>query len=115
MRVDQPFDFAFNVLNDSVPEGGKILWSEKRLDKMIGDSERYVNLPKPLPIHIEYFTASIDPATGGVVQHEDIYGYAHAVAAALGGDKTPAQVAERKPKRVAEHAKTAVAADEDPR
>ena len=115
VRVDQPFDFAFNVLNDGVPEGGKILWSEKRLDKMIGDSERYVNLPKPLPIHIEYFTASIDPETGRVTQREDIYGYAHAVTAALGGETKPAQVAERKPKRVAEHAKTAVAADEDPR
>ena len=115
VRVDQPFDFAFNVLNDSVPEGGKILWSEKRLDKMIGDSERYVNLPKPLPIHIEYFTASIDPETGRVMQREDIYGYAHAVAAALGGEARPAQMAEHKPKRVAEHAKTAVAADEDPR
>ena len=118
VRVDQPFDFAFSVLNDSVPEGGKILWSQKRLEKMIGDSERYVNLPKPLPIHIMYFTASVDADSGRVVQREDIYGYTRAVAAALAGEPRPAVVAaEHKPHRVAERAapKTAVATDEDPR
>ena len=121
VRVDQPFDFAFSVLNDSVPEGGKILWSQKRLEKMIGDSERYVNLPKPLPIHIEYFTATVDPESGRLIQREDIYGYTHAVAAALTGEARPAAVvAEHKPHRMAERkpAKTAVAADaadEDPR
>ena len=117
VRVDQPFDFAFSVLNDSVPEGGKILWSQKRLEKMIGDSERYVNLPKPLPIHIMYFTAGVEAESGRVIQREDIYGYAHAVAAALAGEPRPAVVAERKPRRIVERpsAKTAVAADEDPR
>lgn len=123
VRVDQPFDFAFSVLNDGVPEGGKVVWSQKRLEKMIGDSERYVNLPKPLPIHIMYFTATADAETGKVVQREDIYGYARAVAAALKGEARPAAavVAERKPRRTAERparaatARAAVATDEDPR
>ena len=117
VRVDQPFDFAFSVLNDSVPEGGKILWSQKRLEKMIGDSERYVNLPKPLPIHIMYFTAGVEADSGRVIQREDIYGYTRAVAASLAGEPRPAVVAEHKPHRVAERptAKTAVATDEDPR
>ena len=124
VRVDQPFDFAFSVLNDSVPEGGKILWSQARLEKMIGDSERYVNLPKPLPIHIMYFTATVDAESGKLVQREDIYGYTRAVTAALNGEARPAVVAtaaapERKPRRVVERVtpRAAVAADafEDPR
>ena len=129
VRVDQPFDFAFSVLNDSVPEGGKILWSEKRLEKLIGDGERYINLPKPLPIHIMYFTARADAESGKVVQREDIYGYTRAVVAALNGEARPAPVvAERKPHRTVERvarpataraataaAAAAVATDEDPR
>ena len=105
------------MLNDSVPEGGKVLWSESRLTGMLGDRERYVYLPKALPIHIEYFTADVDPESGRVVQREDIYGYAHEVAVALGAETGPALVAERRPRRLAERAsaKTAIAVDEDPR
>lgn len=105
VRVDKPFDFAERVLNDAVPEGGTIAWSQQRLQKMIGNSERYVNLPAPLPIHIEYFTASVDPGTGRVNTREDVYNYAGAVAAALGYGKAPTVVAgdkslaaEKKPK-----------------
>lgn len=86
VRVDQPFDFAESVLNDGVPEGGRILWSQKRLQKMLGDKERYVYLPKPLPIHIEYFTANVDPDNGRLRLRDDVYDYAHKVAAALGQD-----------------------------
>jgi murein L,D-transpeptidase YcbB/YkuD len=84
VRVDQPFSFAESVLNDGVPEGGKIVWSQKRLQKMLGDKERYVNLPEPLPIHIEYFTAGVDTGTGELKLHDDVYDYARRVAAALG-------------------------------
>ncbi len=97
VRVDQPFDFAYSVLNDSVQEGGKVLYSEKRLQGMLGDKERYVNLPKPLPIHIEYFTASIDPESGRMIQRDDIYGYAHDVAVVLGLTDGPLQAGEHKP------------------
>ena len=122
VRVDQPFDFAFSVLNDSVAEGDKVLWSEKRLQGMLGDKERYVNLPKPLPIHIEYFTAKVEPDTDQVVQLEDIYGYTHDVAVALGQDSGPAVVAQRKPRHVAQRMPTRArvdppveADDDDPR
>ena len=119
VRVDQPFDFAFSVLNDSVPEGGKVLWSAKRLDAMLGDKERYVNLPKPLPIHIEYFTMSVDPESGRLAQREDIYGYTREVARTLGLESGPAFVAEHKPRKPiakAAVAKAMVPSDEeDPR
>lgn len=112
VRVDQPFDFAEAVLNDSVPEGGDVIWSKRRLTSLLGDKERYVNLPQPLPIHIEYFTASIDADSGRLVQHEDIYGYARQVAAALGVEAAAPVVSERHPRRPT---KTATAVDEDPR
>jgi murein L,D-transpeptidase YcbB/YkuD len=86
VRVDQPFGFAESVLNDGVPEGGKIPWSQKRLQAMLGSSERYVYLPEPLPIHIEYFTAVVDGETGHLELHDDVYDYVRRVAAVLAQD-----------------------------
>lgn len=77
VRVDQPFRFGASVL------GAANGWSEKKLEGMLGDKERYVYLPKPLPIHIEYFTASIDES-GHLNLRDDVYNYVHRVAAALG-------------------------------
>ena len=84
VRVDQPFDFAESVLNDGVGAGGKASWSQERLHKLLGDKERYVNLPKPLPIHIEYFTAVVDRDSQRLQLRDDVYDYAHKVAVALG-------------------------------
>ena len=84
VRVDQPFDFAESVLNDGVGAGGKMSWSQERLHKLLGDKERYVNLPKPLPIHIEYFTAVVDRDSQRLQLRDDVYDYAHKVAVALG-------------------------------
>lgn len=81
VRVDQPFAFAESVLNTSSDDGGPAKWSQKRLERMLGNSERYVNLPKPLPIHIEYFTAGVED--GQLKLREDIYDYTRRVAAAL--------------------------------
>ena len=98
VRVDKPFEFAESVLNDGVPEGGHVKWSQKRLQSMLGTTERYVDLPQPLPIHIEYFTASVDDS-GRLKTREDIYGYTSAVASALGlrGGASTVAVAGVKP------------------
>ncbi|HLH10984.1 MAG TPA: L,D-transpeptidase family protein [Methylovirgula sp.] len=78
VRVDQPFEFAETVLG---PE-----WPQKRLKRLLGSEEHYVYLPKPLPIHIEYFTAYVDD--GGELQvRDDVYGYVRKVEAALGLEK----------------------------
>ena len=103
VRVDQPFAFGEAVLNDAVPEGGRKHWSEEKLEEFVGDKEHYVNLPVALPIHIEYFTASIEPGTGRVKLGDDVYGYAHAVAVALGQESQVAPAPDRKPRLVAEH------------
>ena len=82
VRVDKPFAFAESVLNDTPIEQRKT-WSQERLEDMIGEKEHYVNLSAPLPIHIEYFTASVDGPGGRVKLRDDVYGYANAVAGAL--------------------------------
>ena len=118
VRVDKPFAFAESVLNDAVPEGTRSRWDQNKLEDMVGDKEHYVNLARPLPIHIEYFTASVEDG-GRVKLREDIYGYAHAVAAALGQDSEPAPAVkpkEIKPALVAErpHRRPVIEADVDP-
>ena len=77
VRVDQPFKFAEEVLG---PDHG---WSEEKLKKMLGNSERRVSLPASLPIHMAYFTASVDTA-GELKTFEDLYGYARETKALLG-------------------------------
>ncbi|HXW71772.1 MAG TPA: L,D-transpeptidase family protein, partial [Methylocella sp.] len=77
VRVDAPFRFAETVL------GRANGWSEQRVKKLIGGKERYVYLPRPLPVHIEYFTAYVDEA-GALQLRGDVYGYSRRVRAALG-------------------------------
>lgn len=77
VRVDDPFKLAVSLLR---PERG---WSEERLEKMFGPHERRVALPAPMPIHLVYFTLSVDP--NGELRHfQDVYGYAGKARAILG-------------------------------
>ncbi|WP_298421270.1 L,D-transpeptidase family protein [Rhodoblastus sp.] len=77
VRVDQPFRFAEDLLQ---PANG---WTEERLRKMVGKSERRVNLPAPMPIHIVYFTLSVDDS-GALRRFDDIYGYSRKTREMLG-------------------------------
>lgn len=77
VRVDQPFAFAEAVL------GRGNGWTAERVKHLVGGRERYVYLPKALPIHIEYFTAFVDD-TGKLRLRDDIYGYSARVKTALG-------------------------------
>jgi murein L,D-transpeptidase YcbB/YkuD len=77
MRVDQPLAWAVALLG---PQSG---WTEQRIEKMYGKSERRVNLPAPLPIHIGYFTETVDE-DGRLHAFEDVYGYAAEVKKRLG-------------------------------
>jgi murein L,D-transpeptidase YcbB/YkuD len=77
VRVEQPFELAESLLGPA--------WPEARIKRLIGGAERYVYLPKPLPIHIEYFTAYVDDA-GRLQLRDDLYGYSRQVQLALGLD-----------------------------
>jgi L,D-transpeptidase YcbB len=77
MRVEDPFALAAAVLG---PGSG---WSEERVKRLVGSSERYINLATPLPVHIEYFTAFVDEY-GRLALREDLYGYSARVRQELG-------------------------------
>ena len=77
VRVDQPFKLAEVVL------GKDRGWTEAKVKKLIGGNERTINLPRPLPIHIAYFTAFVDE-TDSLRVRDDVYGYSAKVRQALG-------------------------------
>jgi len=77
VRVDQPIRLAELVMGGS--------WSEQRFRALIGGTERTVFLPRPLPIHIEYFTAFVDE-DGDLQIREDLYGHMRRLESALGLD-----------------------------
>ena len=77
VRVDQPFKLAEMVL------GRDRGWSEARVESMVGGGERTVNLPSPVQVHMNYFTAFVDDG-GQLRLRDDIYGYSSKVRAALG-------------------------------
>ncbi len=76
VRVDKPFELADVIMG----KDGK--WSGQKLRGLIGKGERYVNLATPLPVHLTYFTLTIDEK-GEVKRFEDLYGLDRKVRAAL--------------------------------
>ena len=79
VRVEAPFKLAEVVL------GAQNGWTESRVKKLIGGNERTINLPAPLPLHIVYFTAFVDPK-GSLQLRDDVYGYSAKLRAAMGLD-----------------------------
>jgi L,D-transpeptidase YcbB len=67
VRVDQPFRLAEYVMNDEAS------WPQRRIEKMVGGSERTINLTQQLPVHIAYFTLAAD-AEGKLHRFGDLYG-----------------------------------------
>ncbi|WP_230531393.1 L,D-transpeptidase family protein [Microvirga roseola] len=76
VRVDKPFELAEAIM------GANGKWSEKKLRGLIGKGERYVHLSNPLPVHLTYFTLSVDEK-GSLTFFEDLYGLDRKVRAAL--------------------------------
>ncbi len=77
IRVEAPFQLAELALG-----GAGRGWSAARVESLIGSQERAIFLPRPLPIHIEYFTAFVDESDV-LQQREDVYGLTARVAATL--------------------------------
>ena len=68
IRVEDPESLAEIVLG-----GGASEWTAERIEAAVGGPERTVFLPRPLPIHIEYFTEFFDEF-GEARERPDIYG-----------------------------------------
>ena len=67
VRVENPFRLAALMFEN---EG----WTEQRFKKMIGADERMMKLAKKLPVHLTYFTVTVEP-DGVLTKHPDIYGH----------------------------------------
>jgi murein L,D-transpeptidase YcbB/YkuD len=76
VRVQDPFELAAQIFED---EG----WSKQRFLGLIGRGERMIRLREKLPIHLVYFTLSVD-ADGDVRRHGDIYGHNRRLKTLLG-------------------------------
>jgi L,D-transpeptidase YcbB len=68
IRVEDPLSLAELVLGGKT--GG---WTAERIEDAIGGKERTVFLPRPLPIHVEYFTEFVDEF-GRLQERTDVYG-----------------------------------------
>jgi L,D-transpeptidase YcbB len=68
VRVEDPLSLAELVLG-----GESTGWTAERIEAAFGDKERTVFLPRPLPIHIEYFTDFVDEF-GELKERPDVYG-----------------------------------------
>ena len=82
VRVYEPLKFGEVIFNMGLPGDS---WSEQRIAKMFGGSERYINLKQRFPVHIVYFNAFVD-GSGRLVMREDIYGINAATKTFLGLD-----------------------------
>ena len=79
IRVQQPFELTELVLND--PE-----WNRQKIDAVIATKEtRTVNLKKPIPVLLLYWTAQPRP-DGQVIFRNDVYGRDPPTLAALDSD-----------------------------
>ena len=76
VRVEQPFALAEEIV-------GAQGWPAAKLRGLIGKGERTVHLRDPLPVHLTYFTLSVD-GSGETRSFEDIYGLNRKVRTALG-------------------------------
>ena len=77
VRVEDPARLAIGLMG-----GGARGWTETRIASLVGDKERTVALPVPVPVHLEYFTEFVDE-NGNLHEREDLYGLTEKVASAL--------------------------------
>jgi murein L,D-transpeptidase YcbB/YkuD len=85
IRVEKPLDLAEYLLRDDPA------WTREKIEKVLGDGrERWLAVPRPLPVHLVYWTAWVDGA--GVLQfRKDVYGRDRPLLEMLAAEAEPAQ------------------------
>lgn len=81
VRVQNPEELAELLLGIALPGDN---WSTSRMRSIYGSGERTVRFRQAIPIHLVYFTMTVD-ATGRLVELPDVYGHNARVRAALTG------------------------------
>jgi murein L,D-transpeptidase YcbB/YkuD len=86
MRIEKPLELAEYLLKDSPA------WTPEKITETIdGGRETWINIPKPLPVHIVYWTAWVDDA--GMLQlRDDLYGRDKPLLKILGTEEVAAPV-----------------------
>ena len=77
VRVDQPFEFADALLAEEPGLSGA------GLKRMVGGSQKWLNVHPHIPVHLTYFTREVTP-DGRIVRYDDVYGYDARTQRALG-------------------------------
>ncbi len=77
VRVHKPLEFADFILSEEKA------WNAARVKKMIGGSERRINLKRKIPVHLAYFTTWMSDE-GTLQIRSDIYGHNAKVKKKLG-------------------------------
>jgi murein L,D-transpeptidase YcbB/YkuD len=86
IRIEKPVELAEYLLKDDPA------WSPKRIAAVLAKGkEAWANIPKPLPVHLVYWTAWVDDA-GTLQLRDDLYGRDKPLMDVLGTEK-PAQPA----------------------
>ena len=83
VRVQNPEALAEVLLNLGLPGES---WSSARIQGLYGPNERTVRFKQAVPIHLVYFTMTVD-STGSLVEYDDIYGHNARVRAVLTGTR----------------------------
>ena len=82
VRLSRPLELAPPVL----AAGGLTGWNKARVDRVVASGDRtVVNLEKPMPVHITYFTAWVDQGVPNF--RADVYEQDAKLIAALGGEQ----------------------------
>jgi len=83
VRVQNPEELASLLLGIALPGEN---WSIARMRSLYGGGERSVRFRQTIPIHLVYFTMTVDQS-GSLVELPDVYGHNARVRAALSGGR----------------------------
>jgi L,D-transpeptidase YcbB len=70
MRVQDPAEYATKLLALELPQDN---YTPAKLQSMYGSNEININFPHPIPVHLTYQTAFVDP-NGKLQFRDDVYG-----------------------------------------
>jgi len=80
IRVEKPLDLAEYLLRDDPA------WTRAKIESVLGDGrERWLAVPRPLPVHLVYWTAWVDDK-GALQFRKDVYGRDRPLLEMLAGD-----------------------------
>jgi murein L,D-transpeptidase YcbB/YkuD len=95
MRVENPLEYATKLMSIAAPQER---YTPAKFESMFGSNEININFAKPIPVHLTYQTAFVDP-DGKLQLRDDVYGRdARMIQILKGSDRKVAYIAIERPK-----------------